>query len=139
MAYHFPDGAVVGGNVVPTLLVVDDEPDNVDLLTRRLSRRGYEVLGATGALAGIALAREKRPAVVLMDIKMPEVDGHQAIASLKSDPETQDIPIIALTAHAMNEDRDKALAAGADEYESKPVDFARLLDKIASLIAGSST
>jgi CheY-like chemotaxis protein len=121
------------------LLYVDDEPDNVELLTRRLVRKGYDVRGATAALDGLAVAREWQPDVVLMDIKMPVMDGFEATARLKGDPATARIPVIALTAHAMVEDRERALAAGADEYESKPVDFPSLLAKIDALVKARGT
>jgi CheY-like chemotaxis protein len=119
---------------MPTLLIVDDEPDNIELLARRLTRRGFEVVSATSALEGIARAEAERPHLVLMDIKMPQVDGLEATRRLKANPATAHIPVIALTAHAMAEDRALALAAGADEYESKPVDLPRLLEKVTALL-----
>ena len=117
------------------LLVVDDEPQNVELLGRRLTRRGFTVVGANSAADALALAVEHRPAVVLMDIKMPGTDGFEATRMLKGRDETRDIPVIALTAHAMQEDRDRAFAAGACEYETKPVDLDRLVGKIQALAA----
>ena len=119
---------------MPKVLYIDDEMDNVELLSRRLTRKGYDVRGATAALEGLALAKEWQPDVILMDIKMPLMDGFEATARLKGDPATAGIPVIALTAHAMVEDRERALAAGANEYESKPVDFPNLLLKIDHLI-----
>ena len=119
---------------MPKVLYIDDEVDNVELLSRRLTRKGYDVKGATAALEGLALAKEWQPDVILMDIKMPVMDGFEATARLKDDPATASIPVIALTAHAMVEDRERALAAGANEYESKPVDFPNLLRKIDQLI-----
>jgi CheY-like chemotaxis protein len=115
------------------LLIVDDEPENIELLTRRLTRRGFAVIGATSAEEGIAKAEAERPDVILMDIKMPVVDGFEATRRLKAQPETRPIPVIALTAHAMQEDREQAVAAGADEYETKPLDLDRLLAKIQAL------
>jgi CheY-like chemotaxis protein len=115
------------------LLIVDDEPENIELLTRRLTRRGFAVVGATSAEEGILKAEAERPDVILMDIKMPVVDGFEATRRLKARPETRPIPVIALTAHAMQEDRDQAVAAGADEYETKPLDLDRLLAKIQAL------
>lgn len=115
------------------LLIVDDEPENIELLTRRLTRRGFAVLGATSADEGLMKARADVPDVILMDIKMPIVDGFEATRRLKADPATAGIPVIALTAHAMQEDRELATAAGADDYETKPVDLDRLLQKIAAL------
>ena len=117
-----------------TVLIIDDEPDNIELLTRRLVRRGFVVLSATSAEDGIAKAVAQQPDVVLMDIKMPIVDGFEATRRLKADPATKAIPVIALTNHAMQEDRDRAAAVGADEYETKPLDLDRLLAKIQTLV-----
>lgn len=121
---------------MPRLLLVDDEPDNVELLRRRLSKRGFECLAAHNAADAIALAQAERPELILMDIKMPLVDGYEAMRQLRAIETTKGIPIIALTAHAMPEDRVRAIEAGANEYESKPVDLQRLLEKIAALLAG---
>lgn len=117
-----------------TVLIIDDEPDNIELLTRRLVRRGFVVLSAMSAEDGIAKAVAEQPDIVLMDIKMPIVDGFEATLRLKADPATKAIPVIALTNHAMQEDRDRAAAAGADEYETKPLDLDRLLAKIQTLV-----
>jgi CheY-like chemotaxis protein len=119
---------------MPRVLIVDDEPDNIELLGRRLSRRGYEILKATSALEGIALATSAKPDLILMDIKMPQIDGLEATRRLKAEPQTQTIPIITLTAHAMAEDKANALAAGANDYESKPVDLPVLLTKMEALL-----
>ncbi|HET6572244.1 MAG TPA: response regulator [Fimbriiglobus sp.] len=119
---------------MPKLLIVDDEPANIELLARRLTRRGFEVVSATSADEGIAKAVSEKPDVVLMDIKMPVVDGFEATRRLKANAATRTIPVIALTAHAMQEDRDQVIAAGADEYETKPVDLDRLLAKIRELV-----
>ncbi len=119
---------------MPKVLIVDDEPDNIELLGRRLGRRGYEIMKATTALEGIAQAVSDQPDIILMDIKMPQVDGLEATRRLKSNAATQSIPIITLTAHAMAEDRANAMAAGANEYESKPVDLPLLLAKMEALI-----
>jgi CheY-like chemotaxis protein len=119
---------------MPKLLIVDDEPDNIELLARRLSRRGFEVVSATSAVEGIAKAESDAPHLILMDIKMPQVDGLEATRRLKANPATAHIPVIALTAHAMAEDRVQALAAGANEYESKPVDLPALLAKVEALL-----
>jgi CheY-like chemotaxis protein len=115
------------------VLIVDDEPDNIELMSRRLARRGFDVAGAASAEEGISKAKAELPGLILMDIKMPVVDGLEATRRLKADPATAAIPIIALTAHAMAEDRERAIAAGADDYESKPVDLTRLLAKIDTL------
>ena len=116
-----------------TILIVDDELENIELLDRRLSRRGFTVVGATSAEEGLKVALSERPALILMDIKMPNLDGFDAMRLLQADPLTAGIPVIALTAHAMQEDRDRALAAGARDYETKPVDLDRLLAKIRHL------
>jgi len=108
---------------------------NRDMLSRRLERAGHVALLAETAGKGLELARSERPDVVLMDLSLPDMDGRDATRSLRASPETATIPIIALTAHAMTSDRDSALAAGCDEFETKPVDFARLVDKIGKLLA----
>jgi CheY-like chemotaxis protein len=118
---------------MPTVLIVDDEPDNIELLGRRLSRRGYTIVSATSAEEGIAKAVSEQPSVILMDIKMPVVDGLEATRRLKALDSTKSIPIITLTAHAMAEDRVLALAAGANDYESKPVDLPVLIGKMEAL------
>jgi CheY-like chemotaxis protein len=120
---------------MPKILIVDDEPENIELLSRRLVRRGYTIVSATNADDALSMAATELPEVILMDIKMPVVDGFEATRRLKADTRTQAIPVIALTAHAMQEDRDKAVAAGANDYETKPVDLDRLLTKIQSLLA----
>ena len=117
------------------LLIIDDTENNRVLLSRRLKPRGHEILLAEDAEQGIALAREHQPQLILMDVGLPGMDGWQATRTLKSDVATAGIAIIALTAHAMSGDRDKALAAGCDEYESKPIDFAALFTKVDALLA----
>ena len=112
------------------LLIVDDTENNRILLSRRLKPRGHEILLAEDAEQGIALTREHHPAVIFMDVGLPGMDGWEATQVLKSDPATRGIAIIALTAHAMAGDRAKALAAGCDEYESKPIDFPTLFAKV---------
>lgn len=121
---------------MPRILIVDDEADNIDLLSRRLRRRGYDVSGAGNALDALAKARAERPDLILMDVKMPDVDGYEATRRLKTEEATRSIPVIMLTAQAMPEDRERALEAGADEYESKPIDLDRLLEKIRRLLEG---
>jgi CheY-like chemotaxis protein len=116
------------------LLLVDDEEDNIEMLRRRLSRRGFDIVSATSAGEALEKARAERPDLILMDIKMPHVDGYEATRQLKADEATRAIPVIALTAHAMQEDRERAFAAGADDYESKPLDLPRLLEKIDVLL-----
>ena len=117
------------------LLLVEDNEMNRDMLVRRLEKRGYQMAIATDGLAGIELARSSNPDLILMDMSLPGLDGWQASRQLKSDNATARIPIIALTAHAMAEDREKAMAAGCDEYETKPVELASLLAKIEALLA----
>jgi CheY-like chemotaxis protein len=116
------------------ILVVEDNEMNRDMLTRRLERRGYQVLNAVDGEEGVEIARAERPDLVLMDMSLPVLDGWEATRQLKALPETQAIPVIALTAHAMSDDRDKALAAGCDDYDTKPVELPRLLAKIEALL-----
>ena len=117
-----------------TILLVEDNEMNYDMLSRRLRRKGYDVLIATDGQAGVEMARAEMPALILMDMSLPVLDGWEATRQLKAAAETRAIPIIALTAHAMAGDRDQALAAGCDDYDSKPVEFDRLLDKINTLV-----
>src|SRR4051812_42530613 len=117
------------------LLLVEDNELNRDMLARRLEKRGFKLVIATDGLAGIDMARKEMPDLILMDMSLPGLDGWQASRQLKSDNVTARIPIIALTAHAMAEDREKAMAAGCDEYETKPVELASLLAKIQALLA----
>ncbi len=117
------------------ILYVEDNADNVYMLTRRLQRKGYEVLVAGDGAEGVAMAKAETPALVLMDLSLPVLDGWEATRQLKAAPETRAIPVIALTAHAMAGDREKALAAGCDDFDTKPVDMARLLGKIEALLA----
>jgi two-component system cell cycle response regulator DivK len=116
------------------ILVVEDNEMNRDMLSRRLMRKGYEVIIALDGEEGVAKAQSDAPDLILMDMSLPVLDGWEATRRLKADPETQAIPIIALTAHAMAGDREQALAAGCDDYDSKPIEFRRLLDKIEVLL-----
>ncbi len=116
------------------LLLVEDNQMNSDMLSRRLLRRGYDVVIAVDGAEGINMAQLENPDLVLMDMSLPVLDGWEASRRLKAAPETSSIPILALTAHAMSEDRDKALEAGCDDYDTKPIDFSRLLGKIESLL-----
>ncbi|MDD9983259.1 MAG: response regulator [Gammaproteobacteria bacterium] len=116
------------------ILYVEDNDDNVYMLTRRLRRKGYDVAAAADGERGIEMARAGAPSLILMDLSLPVLDGWQATRRLKAAPETRHIPIIALSAHAMEGDRESALAAGCDDYDTKPVDFARLLAKIEALL-----
>ncbi len=119
------------------ILLVEDNEMNRDMLMRRLQRRGHEVLIAVDGADGVAVAQRQLPRLILMDMSLPVVDGWEATRLLKADPSTSDIPIIALTAHAMSEDREQALAAGCDDYDTKPVDFGRLVGKIEALLGAS--
>jgi CheY-like chemotaxis protein len=112
------------------ILLVEDNEMNRDMLSRRLMRKDYTVLIATDGQQGVDMAVSEKPDLVLMDMSLPVMDGWAATQTLKASPDTAGIPVIALTAHAMSGDRDKALAAGCDDYDTKPVDFARLLEKI---------
>ena len=122
---------------MPTILLVEDNDMNLDMLKRRLERKGFEVISSRDAQGGITAAQTNVPNLILMDIGLPEMDGLEATRRLKADDRTSSIPIIALTAHAMPGDREKALKAGCDDYDSKPVDMQRLLGKIDALLNGS--
>ncbi len=113
-----------------TILLVEDNEMNRDMLVRRLTRRGYEVIVALNGEEGILRAQQEHPTLILMDLSLPVMDGWEATRRLKTDPTTRDIPVIALTAHAVVGDRERALEVGCDEYESKPVNMPRLLAKI---------
>ncbi|HZY84304.1 MAG TPA: response regulator [Gemmataceae bacterium] len=117
------------------ILLIEDNEANRDALSRHLKRRGYEVVMAVDGQQGIAMARSETPALILMDMSLPVLDGWEATRQLKADPQTGPIPVIALTAHAMAGDRAKALEAGCDDYDTKPVEFPRLLAKIKALLA----
>ena len=119
---------------MPKILVIEDNENNRVLLTRRLKARGHEVLTASDAEQGLALAQSGLSDLILMDIGLPGLDGWAATRRLKAHPATRQIPIIALTAHAMQGDREKAAEAGCDAYETKPIDFARLFEKIDALL-----
>ena len=115
------------------LLLVEDNEMNRDMLSRRLQRRGYEVIIAVDGQEGVDLAQSEAPDLILMDMSLPVLDGYAATKELKAAPATKSIPVVALTAHAMDGDRDKAMAAGCDDYDTKPIEFARLLEKIQAL------
>ena len=117
------------------ILLVEDNEMNRDMLSRRLAKRGYEVVVAVDGEQGVALARAEAPTLILMDMSLPVLDGWEATRQLKAAPETRDVPIIALTAHAMSGDREKATEAGADDFDTKPVELTRLLEKIEALLA----
>ena len=115
---------------MPKILLVEDNEMNRDMLSRRLERKGFEVIIAVDGAMEVAMSAAERPDIILMDMSLPVLDGWEATRQVKASAETSSIPVIALTAHAMSGDKDKALAAGCDEYETKPVEFARLLEKI---------
>lgn len=124
---------------MPTrILLVEDNEMNREMLSRRLLRKGYEVEIAVDGLQGVEMAGAQRPQLILMDLSLPGIDGWEATRRIKASPATRAIPVIALTAHAMSDDRAKALAAGCDDFDTKPVDLARLLDKMESLLASTA-
>lgn len=116
------------------ILLVEDNDMNRDMLSRRLQRQGYDVAIAVDGAEGVAKATTENPKIILMDMSLPVIDGWEATRRLKADPKTQSIPVIALTAHAMSGDRQKALAAGCDDYDTKPIDLPRLLSKIQAFL-----
>jgi CheY-like chemotaxis protein len=119
---------------MPKILLVEDNEMNRDMLSRRLQRKGYEVVLALDGQSGVEMSQTQAPDLVLMDMSLPVLDGWEATRRLKTDPATRHIPIIALTAHAMSSDREKALEAGCDDYDTKPVELPRLLAKIEALL-----
>jgi len=115
------------------ILYVEDNDDNVYMLKNRLSRAGFTVIVATDGAQGLTMATSEQPDLILMDLTLPDIDGKEATRRIKADPATKCIPVIALTAHAMAGDKEKALAAGCDDFDTKPIDLPRLLEKIAAL------
>lgn len=116
------------------ILIVEDNEMNRDMLSRRLERRGYTILMAVDGQNGVEAARREKPDLILMDMSLPVIDGWEATRVLKADAETAHIPVIALTAHAMEGDRTKAMEAGCNDYDTKPVELPRLLEKIQNLL-----
>ena len=116
------------------ILYVEDNDDNIYVLKNRLTRAGYTLLVARDGAAGVAMAAAERPDLILMDLSLPVMDGWEATRQIKSAPETRNIPVIALTSHAMVGEREKALAAGCDDFDTKPVELPRLLEKIRALL-----
>jgi CheY-like chemotaxis protein len=116
------------------ILIVEDNEMNRDVLSRRLARSGYEVLAACDGVEGVAKVIAERPDLVIMDLSLPELDGWDAARQLKARADTANIPILALSAHAMDGDRERALAAGCDDYDTKPIEITRLLNKIIALL-----
>jgi CheY-like chemotaxis protein len=121
------------------ILLVEDNEMNRDMLSRRLERRGYEVIVADDGEEGVARAKADAPDIILMDMSLPGIDGWEATRQLKAAEETTAIPVLALTAHAMAGDREKALAVGCDDFDTKPVDLPRLLEKIEALLGGAAS
>jgi CheY-like chemotaxis protein len=119
---------------MPKVLLVEDNEMNRDMLSRRLIKRGYEVVMALDGAEGVILAGSESPDLILMDMSLPVLDGWEATRRIKAEPATQSIPVIALTAHAMGGDREKALAVGCDDYDTKPIDLPRLLGKMEALL-----
>jgi CheY-like chemotaxis protein len=120
---------------MPKILLVEDNEMNRDMLSRRLIRKGYEVVVAVDGQAGVDMASSENPDIILMDMSLPVIDGWEATRRIKGEAATGAIPVIALTAHAMATDREKALQAGCDDYDTKPIDLPRLLGKIEDLIS----
>ena len=120
--------------MMPKILLVEDNEMNRDMLSRRLERRSFNVIIAVDGQQGVELAQSEVPDLILMDMSLPVVDGWTATRTIKDNPATANIPVIALTAHAMSADRQKALAAGCDDYDTKPVELTRLLEKMNALL-----
>jgi len=121
-------------DVMPKILLVEDNEMNRDMLSRRLTRNGFDIAIAVDGSQGVEMATTEKPDLILMDMSLPVMNGWEATQKVKADPATSGIPVIALTAHAMNDDRDKAIAAGCDDFDTKPVDLPRLLQKIKALL-----
>jgi CheY-like chemotaxis protein len=119
---------------MPKILLVEDNEMNRDMLSRRLSRKGFEVVIAVDGGEGVKMAQNEKPDLILMDMSLPVKDGWTATREIKDSPDTKSIPVIALTAHAMSGDREQALAAGCDDYDTKPIELPRLLSKIQNLL-----
>jgi CheY-like chemotaxis protein len=123
---------------MPTILLVEDNEMNRDMLSRRLERKGFQVVLAVDGQNGVEMAASHVPDLVLMDMSLPVLDGWEATRRLKAAPGTRHIPVIALTAHAMSGDRERALHAGCDDYDTKPIELPRLLEKIEALLGGAA-
>ena len=127
-----------GSNAVVKILYIEDNDDNIYVVSRRLQRKGYEVLIARDGAEGLAQAKSGAPALILVDLGLPVIDGWEVTRQLRAAPETAAVPIIALSAHAMPEDRERALAAGCNDFIAKPVDFPRLINRIEVLLKAKS-
>jgi CheY-like chemotaxis protein len=124
---------------MPKILIVEDNEENRDALSRRLQRRGFQVVMAVDGKLGVEMARAEKPDLILMDMNMPEVDGWEATRRVKATPEIAHIPVIALTAHAMSGDRERALSVGCVDYHTKPVDLHKLLSQMEAILIRGST
>jgi CheY-like chemotaxis protein len=127
----------IGGWILVKVLLVEDNEMNRDMLSRRLTRKGFAVVVAKDGLEGVAMAGSQSPDIILMDMSLPEIDGWEATRRIKANSGTSSIPVVALTAHAMASDREKALDAGCDDFDTKPVELSRLLEKMESLLSAS--
>jgi CheY-like chemotaxis protein len=123
---------------MPKILIVEDNEMNRDMLSRRLARQGFEIALALDGKQGVDMALSEKPDLILMDMSLPVMNGWEATEKVKSNPDTKNIPVIALTAHAMSEDREKCIAAGCNDFDTKPVDLPRLLEKIKALLAANA-
>jgi len=119
---------------MPRVLLVEDNEMNRDMLSRRLTKRGYEIVIAVDGAQGVAMAKSESPELILMDLSLPVMNGWDATVEIKKDPDLQSIPIIALSAHAMAGDRERAIESGCDDFDTKPVDLPRLLEKMQKLL-----
>ena len=119
------------------ILLVEDNELNRDMLSRRLKRKGFDLIYAEDGVAAVENAKQYLPSLILMDVSLPEIDGLEATKLIKQDPATENIPIIALTAHAMDGDRERCLAAGCNDYDTKPIELSRLLEKMKALLPES--
>jgi CheY-like chemotaxis protein len=119
---------------MPRILLVEDNELNRDMLSRRLTRNGFEIIIAIDGQQGVTMAATEKPDLILMDMSLPIIDGWEATRQIKADPATNSIPVIALTAHALVQDREKAMAAGCDDFDTKPVELPRLMEKIRSFL-----
>jgi two-component system cell cycle response regulator DivK len=119
---------------MPKILLVEDNELNRDMLSRRLTRNGFEIIIAIDGQQGVTMASSEKPDLILMDMSLPIIDGWEATRRIKADPATNSIPVIALTAHALVQDREKAMAAGCDDFDTKPVELPRLMEKIRSFL-----
>jgi two-component system, cell cycle response regulator DivK len=124
---------------MPKVLLVEDNEMNRDMLSRRLIRRGFEVVFAVDGQQGVDLAKSERPDIILMDMSLPVIDGWEATRQVKSDDATKSVPVIGLTAHAMSGDREKAMEAGCDDYDTKPVELERLIGKMEKLLGAAKS